>query len=418
MRRPEFFCRWENMSQSFKNSQQAAPVMQGTPVPPAWRIPAEGYDTPPFNRWSFQNMRQLAHTADIRRGHTIWDLPGAPQDVDDLAFDAPGGATTWAKMLDDTYTDATLIWQGGRVLVEQYFNGNDRRTQHIIFSMSKSLTSTIAGCLIAEGVLDPNAYVTDIVPELAATGWNGSTVQQVLDMTTGTVFDETYDSPLAHVWKLDIAGGLRTPPADMPPEEVPETIWDLIAALTDTDAAHGARFAYRSIETELLSTLMERATGQNFVPMLSERLWAPMGAEEDAYIVVDKAGFAMSDGTVCATLRDMARFGRLMLEGGQRDGAQIVPPAWIEDVRSGDHGLFDDYGREKFPNGRYRNMFWIPDRDRPAHMCLGIHGQHVLIDPDRDLVAIKFSSWPTALDETTFMEDWLAGIDAVLAAHS
>lgn len=406
------------MSQSYKNSEQAAPVMQGTPVPHAWRIPAEGYDTPPFNRWSFQNMRQLAHTADIRRGNTVWELPGDAQDVDNLSFDAPGGATTWAKMLDDTYTDATLIWQGGRVLVEQYFNGNDRRTQHIIFSMSKSLTSTVAGCLIAEGVLDPAALVTDIVPELAATGWNGSTVQQVLDMTTGTVFDETYDSPLAHVRKLDIAGGLRTPPAEMPPEEVPETIWELIVSLTETEAAHGARFAYRSIETELLSTLMERVTGQNFVPMLSERLWAPMGAEEDAYIVVDKAGFAMSDGTVCATLRDMARFGRLMLDGGQRDGTQIVPPAWIDDVRSGDHGLFDDYGREKFPNGRYRNMFWIPDRDRPAHMCLGIHGQHVLIDPDRDLVAVKFSSWPTALDETTFMEDWLAGIDAVLAAHS
>lgn len=405
------------MPDSYKNSQPAPPVMQGSPVPPEWRIPAEGYDTPPFNRWSFRNMRQIARTADIRRGPDIWDMPGSPQDMGDLAFEGAQGRITWAQMLNDTYTDAVLIWQGGRVLVETYFNGNDARTQHIIFSMSKSLTSTVAGCLIADGLLDPAAQVTGIVPELVATGWNGASVQQVLDMTTGTRFDETYDSKLAHVWKLDIAAGLRVPPPEMPAREVPDTIWDLIMALTETEAAHGARFAYRSIETELLAGLMERVSGQNFAAMLSERLWAPMGAEQDAFVVVDRAGFAMSDGAVCASLRDMARFGRLMLEGGRRDGVQIVPPAWIADVRAGDHGLFDDYGRAKFPNGRYRNMFWIPDRGRPAHMCLGIHGQHVLIDPDRDLVTVKFSSWPTALDATTFMDDWLAGIDAVLAAH-
>ena len=405
------------MFKSYKNSDPPAPVMQGTPVPPQWRIPPDGYDTPPFNRWAFQNMRQVALTADIRRGTSVWDLPGSPQDVDGLAFDAARGPTTWGQMLDDTYTDATLIWQDGQVLVEQYFNGMDARTQHIIFSMSKSLTSTVAGCLMADGVLDASAPVIDIVPELARTAWNGATVQQVVDMTTGAVFDETYDSPHAHVWKLDIAAGLRTPPPDMPVEEVPDTIWDLILSLTEAEAEHGARFAYRSIETEVLSTIMERATGQNFVPMLSERLWAPMGAEEDAYIVVDKAGFGMSDGAVCCTLRDMARFGRLMLEDGMRDGHRILPQVWIDDVRTGDHGLFNEDGREKFPNGRYRNMFWIPDRDRPAHMCLGIHGQHVLIDPDRALVAVKFSSWPVALDETTFIDDWLAGIDAVLAAH-
>lgn len=405
------------MQDSYRNSEQRAPVMQGTPVPPEWRIPAAGFDTPPFNRWSFQNMRQLARTADVRRGETVWDMPGAHQDVDTIAFEGAAGPTTWAEMLDATYTDAVLIWLDGRVVVEQYFNGMGPRTQHIVFSMSKSLTSTVAGCLIADGLLDPDAPVTEYEPALSACGWNGATVQQVLDMTTGVAFDETYDDPKAEVWKLDIAAGLRPPPTDMAAEDAPDTIRDLILMLRRTEAAHGDRFAYRSIETELLSTVMEAATGQQFVPMMSDRLWAPMGAAEDGFFVVDTAGFAMSDGGFNATLRDMARFGRLMLEDGLRDGRQIIPKTWIEDVRRGDHGLFNREGRDLFPNGRYRNMFWIPDRDRPAHMCLGIHGQHILVDPDRALVAVKLSSWPVALAEQPHLGDWLAGVDAVAAAH-
>ncbi len=404
------------MPSSYKNSETAAPVMQGTPVPPEWRIPPAGYDTPPFNRWTFQNMRQVAHTADILRGPTIWDMPGATQDVDDVRFDAPSGPTTWARMLDETYTDATLIWHDGRILVEQYFNGMTPRRQHIVFSMSKSLTSAVAGCLIGDGLIDPAAPVTFYVPDLARTAWNGASVQQVLDMTTGVVFDETYDEPKAEVWRLDVAAGLRTAPPDM--ADPPDTIRDLILWLGRAEAGHGERFSYRSIETEVLSAILEAATGQNFMPMMSERLWAPMGAEEDAFIVVDRAGFGLSDGGICATLRDMARFGRLLLEDGRRDGRQIIPADYIADIRGGDHGLFDEDGRALFPNGRYRNMFWIPDRDRPAHLCLGIHGQHVWVDPERGLVAVKLSSQPEAVsDECHHLGDWMAGVNAVLAAH-
>lgn len=403
------------MRDSYRNSEAPAPVMSGTPVPPEWRVPHGAYDAPPWNRWAFRNMRQIARTADIRRGATAWDMPGAHSDVDALVFDAAAGPTTWAEMLDNTYTDAVLVWLDGRIIVEQYFNGMDPRSQHIVFSMSKSLTSAVAGCLIADGLIDPAAPVTDYQPDLAGTAWNGATVAQVLDMTTGVAFDETYDDPEAEVWKLDIAAGLRSPPPGM--TDPPATIRDLILSLSRAEAAHGARFSYRSIETELLSTVMEAATGQNFVPMMSERLWAPMGAGEDAFVIVDDSGFAMSDGGICATLRDMARFGRLLLEDGARSGRQVIPKTWIDDIRAGDHGLFDDDHRDVFPKGRYRNMFWIPDRDRPAHLCLGIHGQHVLVDPERGLVAVKLSSWPTALADHG-LRDWLSGVDTIAAAHS
>ncbi|MEO0747042.1 MAG: hypothetical protein AAFZ10_01550 [Pseudomonadota bacterium] len=84
-------------------------------------------------------------------------------------------------------------------------------------------------------------------------------------------------------------------------------------------------------------------------------------------------------------------------------------------MRGGNHGLFNDLGREIFPNGRYRNMFWIPDQDRPAHLCLGIHVQHIYVDPERGIVAVKLSSWPTALTEDGFLMHWLKGVDAIIA---
>jgi CubicO group peptidase (beta-lactamase class C family) len=406
------------MTQSYRNSEPALPIMQGHPVPPAWRVPPLEWDYPPWNRWAFQHMRELVPTVEVPRGPDVWEMPGRPADMGAVAFDDHAGrGTTWAAHLEHTYADAALIWLDGQVIAESYLNRMQPQTPHIVFSVSKSVVSTVAGCLIGDGLMDPAAPITDYLPELAATGWYGATLGQVLDMTTGVVFDETYGNPDAHIWMVDVAAGLKPPSPGMDPARIPACTWDLILSLTETEAAHGARFAYRSIETDVLGYAMERAAGQRLAALVSDRLWAPMGAERKAFFTVDRAGFALADGGLNACLREMARFGRLLLEDGRRDGRQIVPRAWIDDIRGGDHGLFDDHGREGFPDGRYRNQFWIPDRDRPAHLCLGIFGQHVHVDPDRGLVAVKLSSWPSFLSDDHWTLDWLAGVHAVADAH-
>ncbi|SFU08771.1 serine hydrolase domain-containing protein [Sedimentitalea nanhaiensis] len=406
------------MNRSYRNCDPTPPIMQGSPVPPEWRIPPQDWDAPPWNRWAFQHMRELVTTVDVPRGPTVWDLPGAGSDVDAVAFsDNQGGATTWGRMLDDTYTDATLIWLDGQVVVETYCNGMTPRRPHIAFSVSKSIVAAAAGVLIGDGLLDPAAPIAAYVPELAATGWNGASLQQVLDMTTGVVFDETYGAFNSNVLMLDIAANVKPPSPHMDPATLPGCTWDLILSLTQTEAVHGDRFSYRSIETDVLGYAMERASGKRLPDLVSDLLWAPMGAEQDAFFTVDRAGFALADGGCNAVLRDLARFGRLLLEDGQRDGQQIVPLAWINDIRGGNHGLFDDHGRIAFPNGQYRNQFWIPNRDRPAHLSLGIFGQHIFVDPDQGLVAVKLSSWPDFLSDKHWTLDWLAGVRAVAAAH-
>lgn len=389
---------------SYRNSEKPPPIMEGAPPPAEMRVPLIDWDRPPWNRWAFQRVRQIVPTAPIRRGAEASPLPAAPGSLDDFAYRrADGTGTTFAAMLDETYTDAMWVWKDGRVLHESFHNGMDARSLHLLQSVSKSVTATAGAVLIDEGLIDPAAPVTDYLPELAATAWNGATVRQVLDMTTGVRFVESYDVRDSDVGKMDYCCGWKPAPPDTDISGWPTCVWEQILQMTRKEAEHGARFAYRSIETDVFAHVMQRVTGKRLADLISERLWQPLGAEEDAEITVDRAGYGLACGGISASLRDLGRFGLAYMNDGRVDGRQVIPRAWVEDVRSGAHGLFDDEARAEFPNGCYRNQFWIEDRDRPRHYCLGIFGQMIYVAPDAGLVAVKFSTWPDATDSGLLM---------------
>ena len=99
--------------------------------------------------------------------------------------------------------------------------------------------------------------------------------------------------------------------------DLPTDITAYYATLAN-ERSHGGRFDYRSILTDVLAWVMERAAGARFADLVASELWAPMGAEDDAEVTVDGHGNAMADGGVSCTLRDLARFGLLLLRGGRR----------------------------------------------------------------------------------------------------
>ncbi|MEO1613479.1 MAG: serine hydrolase, partial [Pseudomonadota bacterium] len=322
------------------------------------------------------------------------------------------GPTTVAEWLDRNYTDGFLALMDGNVIHESYWNGMDRRTVHLAQSVSKSITSTACASLIADGLLDPAAPITEPLPELAKTAYAGATLQQVMDMASGVRFDESdYANRASDIGKMDVAAGWKPIPDGMEDAGWFDCVWDQIVSLKTKEAEHGARFEYRSIETDVMAHAMERVTGQRLPQIVSERLWAPLGAEEDACFTVDGAGYALSCGGFNASLRDFARFALAYLNDGQVEGRQVIPKAWVDDVRGGDHGHFNDYGRAYFPNGRYRNQFWIEDRDRMGHLCLGVFGQFVYVSPERNMAFVLFSTWPdfTNVDRNN---------DAVKAFHA
>lgn len=266
-----------------------------------------------------------------------------------------------------------------------------------MMSVSKSVVSTVAGVLAARGLLDTSAAVVRVVPELAGTSFDGATVQHLLDMRAGTHFDETYDNPEADVrtyervylWRPD--SGEQRPP-------------DALAYYPTlrNDGEHGGPFRYRSILTDVLAWVLEKAGGARLHELVGSLVWQPMGAEFDAEITLDGHGNAMADGGICATLRDLGRFGLLFVSGGHgTDDGQVVPAAWIRDTitgaADGPEAFVAGGERGRLPaGGHYRNCWWVAKPAVPFMYALGINGQHVFVHAPSQTVVVKLSTWPTA----------------------
>lgn len=363
-------------------------IMQGSP--PRHIVPRADWDRPPWNRWSFQHIREILPTAEVWRGRgPVQPLPRAEQDFDTLPVTSVAGtATTLSQLLDETYTDGFLVLHKGKLVYERYFTGMTDRTLHLSQSVAKSFTGALAGALAGQGVIDPSHLVTHYVPELAASAYAGATLQQVLDMRSGVVYDETYTNPYSDVGQTDVASGWKPVPADTDPNfRWPSHVFELALNLTRKEREHGAGFFYRSIETDVAAFCMERATGKRLPQLLSEEIWQKLGMEESGSFTVDPAGYALADGGLNATLRDYARLGQLYLEGGRG----IVPESWIEATRNGQHWHDPTVS---LPEGSYRNFWWIEDAEHRSIMARGVFGQMIFVNWRYQTVVVKLSTWP------------------------
>lgn len=191
---------------------------------------------------------------------------------------------------------------------------------------------------------------------------------------------------------------------------LPDDITAYYATL-ENSGLHGGRFEYRSVLTDVLAWVMERAADARFADLVSGELWEPMGAEFDAEITVDAHGNPMADGGVSCALRDLARFGLLLLRGGKREDRMVVPDAWIRDTLTPDEDTVEAFGgsmdAREFPEGAYyRNQFWVIDPTAPIYLGSGINGQTVLIHGPADVVIAKFSTWPVAWSPEFAVPTW------------
>ncbi len=389
-------------------------IMQGHP-PVAEAIPGpSNWDLPPFNRWSFQNMRSLFPTADVPRGAgPVRALPSTHQDILPIDYKTlEGPRQTVRDWLNTSYTDGFLVMSRGQVVHESYHNDMGALTPHLSQSMAKSVVGTLAGVLHGEGALDLDALMSDIVPEMAHSGHAGATLRNVLDMRSGVRFTEDYGIPGSDMTHIDIASGWRPPAPGAP---VP-TIRDVILGLPQ-ERPHGEAFKYRSIETDVIAWALERSANQSLASLLSERIWSRIGAERDAYFTVDRAGTALADGGFNATLRDYTRFGLMMLEGGAWDGVQIVPEAWVRASAAGDRAAYGEPYTAVSPKGAYSRQWWIHDAERGDFMARGVFGQLIYIDPKTDFLAVKLSTWPDFLIHS-YTVDMLAAVTAIRDALS
>ena len=267
---------------------------------------------------------------------------------------------TWAQSLDANYTDGILVLHRGRIVYERYFGALSPERQHIAFSVTKSFVATLAGMLIAEGTLDERATVGRYLPELraAASATHGPAAPR---HDHGPRLLEDYAD------ERRPSGIRRAPSASFrarPAITAPRPFYEFLGA----EEVLGPRrtFVYsrqhrrpgRGAPSRLRRSLSE---------LLRERLFAKLGAEQDAYFPVDPTGVEFAGGGLNLTLRDLARFGELMRLDGRWNGQQIVPKAFIDDVRrGGDREKFARAGYKMLPGWSYRSMWWVSHK-RTAH---------------------------------------------------
>ena len=365
------------------------------PYPPERLVSLLNWQDPPFNRWGFQHVRDLIPTARIARGDRARALPRAERDLDGLKLQLGRRRVGLQRFLDETYTDGLLVLHRGKVVTERYANGMTPSTPHLLMSVSKSVTSAVCGVLVGRGVLSPDDLLTAHIPELAGTSWEGCTVRHLLDMRAGTRFNEDYDDLAADVRVYEQIYQWRPKTR----RHLPDDITAYFPTLRNK-TKHGGLFDYRSVLTDVLGWVMERAAGARLPDLMSRELWEPMGAEFDAEITVDARGNAMADGGMSCTLRDLARFGQLLADGGRR----VVPRAWIRDTLTPDADTVEAFAstadaRELAAGSYYRNKFWVVDPAAPIYMGSGINGQTVFVHGPAKVVIAKFSTWPVAWTE-------------------
>jgi len=398
--------------QSFADAVDSDPValgwMSGSP-PPADKLVRHSdmslYHFPE-TRWSFANFRQLMPTTNIWRGDgTPSALPRALRpDIDKLTFTPLGRSEpmTWEQSLAANYTDAIVVLHQGRIVYERYFGVMNDHNPHMAMSVTKSIFGTLGAMLVAEGRLDERALVSRYIPELKDTAYGDATVRQVLDMTVGVRYSEDYADPKAEIWQYARAGGIFPRPAGY---DGPASFYGFLQTL-QKEGEHGQAFAYKTVNTDVAGWLIRRATGRSVGELLSERIWQKLGAEQDAYMVVDSEGTEFAGGGFNPTLRDMARFGEMMRLDGRFNGQRIVPKAIVDDIRRGaSREDFAKAGFKTLPGWSYRDMWWVSHDDHGVFAARGIHGQAIYIDPKAEMVIARFASYPLAanahLDPTT-----------------
>lgn len=378
--------------------------MQGFP-PPADKLitqPDSNYFSFPKLRWSVCHLREFLPTENISRGlgaPSVLDTPPPEQlaklrqEIDALTFVPIDGDTamTWEQSLYENYTDGLLILHKGQLVYERYFGCLTQDGKHAAMSMTKSVTGLLAEILVVEGKLDETHLVRDIIPEIGDSAFGTATVRQVMDMTTGVKYSENYSDPNADIWLYSAAASPLPKPDDY---QGPNGYWEYLQGVKP-DGDHGAQFHYKTINSDMLGWIISRVTGSSVTDLASQRLWRPMGAEQDAYQTVDGKGVPFAGGGISAGLRDLGRLGLLMLNAGQINGKRLFPADVVAKIRNGgDPSKFS--GFPTIPDGSYTSQWWVFHNDHGAFAARGVHGQTIYVDPTAEMVLVRFSSFPKA----------------------
>jgi len=266
---------------------------------------------------TFRNIDRLFSTRTVKRGKTVFALPASERPLKNLKFSSNGKEYDLYDYVSLNRVSGLLVVKDGRIAFETYQLGNSERTRWMSMSVVKSITGTLIGAAIHDGHIksidDP---VTRYLPQLKGSAYENVTVRNLLQMTSGVKWDETYTDPASdrrRMLEVQIA-------------QTPGGVLDLMSKLPRVAPA-GSRWNYSTGETHVAGALVRAAVGKPVAEYLSERIWARFGMESDAtWWLESPNGLEVGGSGLSATLRDYARFGVFLLGGGKAGGNRSYPP--------------------------------------------------------------------------------------------
>lgn len=354
-----------------------------------WRIS-------PHSQWAFQNIRQLIPTAAIPAARDSGALHETNA-IDDTLELAGTGGKSLGEFLTESFSDSLVILQRGRKVYQWNAPHCDVNLPHIVFSVSKSITAMLAGILVGDGALDVTKPVLHYLPGVKGSAYEDASLQQLLDMSVALDFNESYLGTSEQFARYRNATGWNPVDQTNPGPGLEAFLY----GLRKSDSEHGDMFQYKSPNSDLLGLLIERVAAESYADFMSSQIWAPMGAETDSYVTVDRCRLARGAGGVCVTIDDLARFGQLILEKGAVNSRQLIPEGWIEDTMT--RGSRKAWQKGEFssllPSGCYRNKWYQTGDQDQSILALGIHGQWLYLNPKAELVIVKMSSQPEPVDD-------------------
>lgn len=343
----------------------------------------------------FRDIEHIYKTNTIKRGANVHALPLGAKQIDPT-FSYDGKTWTVDAYMKAYRVSGLLVLKDGKIVMEKYALGRKPEDRWTSFSVAKSVTSTLVGAAIQDGKIKSlNAPVTDYIPELKGSAYDGVTVRQMLMMSSGVKWNENYVDPNSDVAK---AGQSVTEPGVNP----------MVSYLRKLPRAHepGATWHYNTGETDLVGVLVSRATGEGLARYASEKIWKPYGMEQDAVWMTDPGGQERGGCCISMTLRDYGRIGLFIAGGGVANGKPIVPPWWV-----GEATKVEISNGQPAPAG-YGYFWWL--RGSGAYEAVGIFGQAVTTFPKEHLVIVQNAAWtkPTGPELSAAYAAFVEGVRA------
>lgn len=321
--------------------------------------------TPAEQALGYRHIEKIFPTRTIRRTGPVRAL-AVDRGRFDVAYDFKGRHWDTASFMKENRVSGLLVVKDGRIVLERYGMGRAAADRWPSFSVAKSITSTLVGAAIKDGrIKSLDAPITDTLPELKGSAYDGVTVGELITMRSGVKWNEDYGDP-----KSDVNSFYGKPIVDY---------------MKKLPRAHkpGTVFNYDTGETNLAGVLVARATGKHLADYLSTTVWSKIGAEQDAVWMVDRGGDELGGCCISMTLRDYARFALFFVEGGH--GA--LPAGWTAKASS-------KQTKSDFGGLDYGYFWWVhPDG---TYEAIGIFGQSIFVAPKEHLIVVTNSAWPEA----------------------